>query len=51
MEIKKTIPFIAYNGILFRHKKEWNWVTCRDVRGPRDCHTAWSESEREKQML
>ena len=51
MEIKKTIPFIAYNGILFRHKKEWNWAICRDVHGPRDCQTAWSESEREKQIL
>ena len=28
-----------YNGILFSHKKERNWVICRDVDGPRDCHT------------
>ena len=20
-----------YNGILLSHKKEWNWVICRDV--------------------
>ena len=40
-----------YNGILLSHKKEWNWVICRDVDGPRDCHTEWSKSEREKQML
>ena len=30
-----------YNGILLSHKKEWNWVICRDVDGPRE----WSKSE------
>ena len=39
-----------YNGILLSHKKEWNWVICRDVDGPRECHTEWSKSEREKQI-
>ena len=28
-----------YNGILLMHKKEQNWVICRDMDGPRDCHT------------
>ena len=28
-----------YNGILLSHKKERNWVICRDVDGSRDCHT------------
>ena len=40
-----------YNGILLSHKKEKNWVICRDVDGPRVCHTEWSESEREKQIV
>ena len=40
-----------YNGILLSHKKDWNWVICRDVDGPRDCHIEWSKSEREKQIL
>ena len=39
-----------YNGILLSHKKERNWVIYRDVDGPRDCHTEWSKSEREKQI-
>ena len=39
-----------YNGILLSHKKEGIWVICRDVDGPRDCHTEWSKSEREKQI-
>ena len=32
------------------HKKEWNWVICRDVDGSGDGHTEWSKSEREKQI-
>ena len=39
-----------YNGILLSHKKEQNWVICRDMDGPRDCHTEWSKPEREKQI-
>ena len=39
-----------YNGILLSHKKERTWVICRDVDGPREYHTGWSKSEREKQM-
>ena len=38
------------NEILLSHKKEQNWVICRDVDGPRDCHAEWSRSEREKQI-
>ena len=40
-----------YNGILLSHKKEWNRVICNEVDGPRVCHTEWSKSEREKQIL
>ena len=40
-----------YNGILLSHKKERNWVICRDVDVPRVCHTEGSKSEREKQIL
>ena len=40
-----------YSGILLSHEKERNLVICRDVDGPRDFHTEWSKSEREKQIL
>ena len=40
-----------YNGISLSHKKEQDWVICRDMDGPRDCHTQWSKPEREKQVL
>ena len=36
-----------FNGILLSHKREWNWVICSEVNGPRVCHTEWSKSERE----
>ena len=39
-----------YNGILLSHKKEQNWVICRDVDGPGVCHTEWSKPDREKQI-
>ena len=35
------------------HKMKWfnrNWVICRDVDWPRECHTEWRKSEREKQI-
>jgi len=36
----------VYSGMVLSHQKEWNWAICRDVDGPRDCHTEWSKSER-----
>ena len=37
-----------YNGILLSHKKEQNNAICSNVDGPRDYHTKWSQSERER---
>ena len=28
-----------YNATLLSHKKAWNWLICRDLGGPRLCHT------------
>ena len=39
-----------YNGILLSHEEEWNSVIWRDMDRPRDGHTEWSKSEREKQI-
>ena len=36
------------NGILFSHKKEWNNAVCSSIDGPRDYHTEWSKSEKDK---
>ena len=40
----------TYNGILFSHKKEWNNAICNNMDGPRDYHTKWSKSDRERQI-
>ena len=37
-----------YNGILLSHKKEQNNAICSNMDGPRDCHTEWSKSEKDK---
>ena len=37
-----------YNGILLSHKKERNWVICRDVDGPRDSVIQSEVSQKEK---
>ena len=41
-----------YNGILLSHKKEWNWVICKDVNGPRDSqiNQKGNKSERKNQI-
>ena len=37
-----------HNGILFSHKKEWNNAICSNMDGPKDYHTKWSKSEKDK---
>ena len=32
-------------------KKEWNNVICSNMDGPRDCHTEWRKSDREREIL
>ena len=46
---KEDVVYIN-NRILLSHKKEWNNVICSNMDGPRDYHTKWSKSERERQM-
>ena len=40
-----------YNGILLSHRKERNNAICSNLDGPRDYHTKWSKSDRERQIL
>ena len=44
------ISTYTYNGILLNHKKEWNNAICSNMDGPKDCHTKWSKSGRERQI-
>ena len=47
---KKKDAAHIYNGILLSHKKKQNWVICSEVDGPRDYHTKWRKSDRERQI-
>ena len=40
----------THNGILLSHKKEWNTAICSSMDGPRDYHTKWSKSDREREI-
>ena len=40
-----------YNGILLSHKKECNNAICSNMDGPREYHTKWSKSGKERQIL
>ena len=39
-----------YKGYYSAIKKEWNNAICRNMDGPRDCHTEWSKPDRERQI-
>ena len=49
--LKEYVVLHVHNGILFCHEKDQNSAICRDIKRPRGCHTQWSKSEREKQIL
>ena len=36
--------------MLLNHKEKWNNAIYRNMDGPRDCHTKWSKSDRERQI-
>ena len=40
----------TYSGILLSHKKEWNNAIYSYMDGPKDYHTKWSQSDRERQI-
>ena len=37
-----------YNGILFSHKKQQNNAICSNMYGPRNGHTEWNKSDKDK---
>ena len=40
-----------YNGILFSHKKEWNFAICSNMDGLEGHYAKSSKSDRERQIL
>ena len=47
---KEDLVYI-HNGILLSHKNDWNNAICNNMDGPRDYHTKWSKSEKERQIV
>ena len=48
---KETMVHISSGILLTCKTKRWNLAICIHVYEARDCHTKWSKSEREKQIL
>ena len=44
----KEIVVHIHNGTLLTHKTEWNHAICSNRDGPRDDHTKWTKSERQR---
>ena len=43
--------YIYTQWILLSHIKEWSNAICSNMDGPRDYHTKWNKSDRERQIL
>ena len=41
----------TYNGILHSHIKAWNNAICSNIDGPKNYHTKWSKSEKNKHHM
>ena len=50
MDKEDVVHIYWYDGILLSRKKEQNNAICSNMDGPRDYHTKWSKSERERQI-
>ena len=47
----KEDAMYTHNGILPNHKEQWNNAICSNIDEPRDNHTKWSKSYRERRTL
>ena len=49
MEKEEVIQ--TYKAVLLSYEKEFNNAICSNMNGLKDCHTEWSKSDRERQVL
>ena len=42
---------MEWNGILLSHKNAWNHTICSNMDEPRDYHTKWSKSDKDKYYM
>ena len=49
MSIARRMNVIyIYNGVWLGYRKEWNNAVCSNMDGPRDYHTKWSKSGKDR---
>ena len=41
----------THNGIVLRHKKEWDFAICNNMDGLGGHYAKWNKSDRERQIL
>ena len=41
---KEGVAYV-YSGVLLSHLKEWNFVICENMVGPRENHAEWNKSD------
>ena len=41
---------LTWSGLLLSHREEWNNSICSNMDRPRDYHTDWAKSDRERQI-
>ena len=46
----KEVVVHIHNGVPLSYKKEYIWVSSKEVDEPRPYYTVWSKSERERQI-
>ena len=47
---KEDVVYI-HSGILLSHKKEWDNAIWNNMDGPKDYHTKWSKSDKDKYYI
>ena len=44
----KYIYTYMYDGMLLKHKKDWNFAICSNMDGLEEYYTKWHKSEKDK---
>ena len=50
MDKEDVVYIYIYSGTCSAIKEEWNNTICSNMNGPRDYHTKWNTSDRERQI-
>ena len=51
MDKEEKMSYIYTGEYCSAIKKEWDNTICSNMDGPRDCHTEWSQREKDKYYM